>query len=467
MIDRSDLRESGTLSRIALMAALILSVLPLEKEQALAQVPRIQGQGAAASGMGNAFSAQADDPSALHYNAAGMTQLHGVGFMTGVLLSGGTTNFTSPTGATATGDRDGSVAWPPPGYIYVTANLKDLGVTAVGDLSAGIGLTAPFGSLTRWPNDGPFRTATTFNSLPLLDIKPTLAYKLIENLSIGLGADIYTFSGLLGEGHVERKSVWPGGGGIPAGSQVELSGADTAAGFNASLLYTAIRNSDGKPLANIGIVYRSQATLHLNGAFLANGAKVSDATATFVLPQVFTGAVAIWPVRNREREWKLEMDVDYVGWKSVRNLDVHLANGATIPQPLNWRSAYAVMLGTEHRWLTLESLPSWEVALRAGYTNQQSQMPDFGFDPGSPSADVNIVGGGLGLVCKDQGKFLGLLPCGNLGVGSVTTKLIGLDLSYQAALYEERTITGNRNPTVNGLYKSTLHTGGISVRVAF
>ncbi|HKT35875.1 MAG TPA: outer membrane protein transport protein [Nitrospira sp.] len=467
MIDRSDLRESGTLSRIALMAALILSVLPLEKEQALAQVPRIQGQGAAASGMGNAFSAQADDPSALHYNAAGMTQLHGVGFMTGVLLSGGTTNFTSPTGATATGDRDGSVAWPPPGYIYVTANLKDLGVTAVGDLSAGIGLTAPFGSLTRWPNDGPFRTATTFNSLPLLDIKPTLAYKLIENLSIGLGADIYTFSGLLGEGHVERKSVWPGGGGIPAGSQVELSGADTAAGFNASLLYTAIRNSDGKPLANIGIVYRSQATLHLNGAFLANGAKVSDATATFVLPQVFTGAVAIWPVRNREREWKLEMDVDYVGWKSVRNLDVHLANGATIPQPLNWRSAYAVMLGTEHRWVTLESLPSWEVALRAGYTNQQSQMPDFGFDPGSPSADVNIVGGGLGLVCKDQGKFLGLLPCGNLGVGSVTTKLIGLDLSYQAALYEERTITGNRNPTVNGLYKSTLHTGGISVRVAF
>lgn len=467
MIDRSDLRESGTLSRIALMAALILSVLPLEKEQALAQVPRIQGQGAAASGMGNAFSAQADDPSALHYNAAGMTQLHGVGFMTGVLLSGGTTNFTSPTGATATGDRDGSVAWPPPGYIYVTANLKDLGVTAVGDLSAGIGLTAPFGSLTRWPNDGPFRTATTFNSLPLLDIKPTLAYKLIENLSIGLGADIYTFSGLLGEGHVERKSVWPGGGGIPAGSQVELSGADTAAGFNASLLYTAIRNADGKPLANIGIVYRSQATLHLNGAFLANGAKVSDATATFVLPQVFTGAVAIWPVRNREREWKLEMDVDYVGWKSVRNLDVHLANGATIPQPLNWRSAYAVMLGTEHRWVTLESLPSWEVALRAGYTNQQSQMPDFGFDPGSPSADVNIVGGGLGLVCKDQGKFLGLLPCGNLGVGSVTTKLIGLDLSYQAALYEERTITGNRNPTVNGLYKSTLHTGGISVRVAF
>jgi long-chain fatty acid transport protein len=417
--------------------------------------------------MGNAFSAQADDPSALHYNPAGMTQLRGVEFMTGALLSGGTTTFTSPTGVTATGDRDGSLAWPPPTHLYLTANLKDLGIRAFGDLTAGIGMTVPFGSVTRWPNDGPFRTATTFNTLPLLDIKPTVAYRLTNDLSIGLGADIYTFSGLFGEGHVERKSVWPGGGGIPAGAQVELFGADTAAGLNASLLYTALRNPDGKPLANIGIVYRSQATLHLNGALLANGAKVSDATATFVLPQVFTGAIAIWPVRNHEREWKLEVDVDYVGWKSVRNLDVHLANGGTIPQPLNWRSTYAVMLGTEHRWLAMESLPSWEVALRAGYTTQPTQMPDFGFDPGVPSADVHIVGTGLGLVCKEQGKFLGLFTCGEVGVGVLKPKLIGLDLSYQAALYEDRTVVGNRNPTVNGTYKSVLHTGGISIRVAF
>lgn len=460
-------RRRDRLIRIALAAGLTFCWWGLGVDPVAAQVPRIQGQGTAASGMGNAFSAQADDPSALHYNPAGMTQLHGVEVMTGVLLSGGTTNFTSPTGVTATGDRNGSVAWPPPGHLYITANLKDLGVTALGDLTAGIGLTVPFGSLTRWPNDGPFRTATTFNTLPLLDIKPTVAYKLTEDLSIGLGADIYTFSGLFGEGHVERRSVWPGGGGIPAGTQVELFGRDTAAGFNASLLYTPLRNADGKPLANIGIVYRSQATLHLSGAFLANGAKVSDAEATFVLPQVITGAIAIWPVRTREREWKLEVDVDHVGWKSVRNLDVQLANGSTIPQPLNWRNTYAVMVGTEHKWLALESLPAWEVALRAGYTNQQTQMPDLTFDPGVPSADVHIVGGGLGLVCKAQGRFLGLIACGDLGFGSLKPKSIGLDLSYQAALYEDRTITGNRNPTVNGLYKTTLHTGGVSIRVAY
>jgi long-chain fatty acid transport protein len=340
-------------------------------------------------------------------------------------------------------------------------------LTALGDLSAGIGLTVPFGSLTRWPDDGPFRSATTFSTLPLLDIKPTLAYKATENLSLGLGADIYTFSSLVGEGHAERQSVWPGGLGIPAGSKVELFGKDTAAGFNASLLYTALRNADERPLANVGIVYRSQATLHLSGALLANGANVSDARATLVLPQIITGAFAIWPVRTSEREWKLEMDVDYVGWKSVRNLDVTLENGATIAQPQNWRSTYAVMLGTEYRWLALESLPNWVVALRGGYTNQQTQMPDLTFDPGIPSSDLHIVGGGLGLLCKEQGSFLGLMRCGDLGVGSVKPKAIGVDLSFQTALYEDRTVLDNRNPTVEGIYRTTLYNGSLSIRMVY
>ena len=401
--------------------------------------------------MSNAFVAQADDPSALHYNPAGMTQLQGLQFMAGALISGGSTDFTSPTGAIARGDRNGSAAWPPPGHIYITANLKDLGLTALGNFSAGIGLTVPFGSLTRWPNDGPFRTATTFSTLPLQDIKPTLAYKVTEYLSLGLGADIYTFSSLVGEGHVERQR-------IPlAGVTTELNGKDTAAGFNASFLYTALRNADGKPLANIGMVYRSQATLHLSGELLANGAKVSDARATLVLPQVITGAIAIWPVRTSEREWKVEMDVDYVGWKSVQNLDVTLGSGTTLAQPQNWRSTYAVMLGTEYKWLALESLPSWVVALRGGYTNQPTQMPDLTFDPGIPSSDLHVLGGGLGLLCKEQGSFLGLMPCGDLGVGSLKPKAIGVDLSFQAALYEDRTVLGNRNPTVDGTYRTTLY----------
>ena len=452
--------------RRALLLCLLCSAagFVLAAASAHAQTPRLQGQSAAAAAMGNAFVAQADDPSALHYNPAGMTQLHGFQTLFGTTLIGGTTQFTSPTGAQTTGDRNGSVAWPPPGHVYLVANLKDLGLSALGNFTAGIGMNNPFGSLTRYPNDGPFRTAITFTTLPLLDIKPTIAYKLNDQLSFGLGADIYTFSGLFGEGHLEQKSIWPGGLGIPAGSLMEINGSDTTAGFNVSLLYTPFRNSDGKPLVNIGMVYRSQATFHLTGNFLANGASVAGATATFVLPQVFSGGIGIWPVRTSEREWKVEFDVDYTGWKSNRNLDVHLTNGALLPFPQNWQSTYTVMIGTEYRWLRLASMPDWDIALRAGYMNQQAQIPDRTFNPGVPSANTHIPSVGIGLACHENGRFLGLVRCGELGIGPLKPKLFAIDLAYQAGLYEVRTIAGNQNPTVNGRYDSMVHVGSLSLR---
>jgi long-chain fatty acid transport protein len=230
-----------------------------------------------------------------------------------------------------------------------------------------------------------------------------------------------------------------------------------------------LRNGEGQPVANVAVVYRSQATLHLNGALLANGTKVQDATTTLVLPQVITGGIALWPIRNAEREWKLELNVDYVGWKSVRNLDIRLANGTVIPQPQNWKGTYAILAGTEYRWLKVDSLPEWEVAVRGGYTNQQTQVPDLTFNPGIPSADLHIISTGIGLLCKGGGSFLGLTTCNNLGIGSVKAKAVGLDLSYQTSLYEPRTISGNTGVRagVNGFYRTTLHSGGFSLRVNF
>ena len=118
-----------------------------------AQTPRLQGQGAAASGMGNAFTAQADDPSALHYNPAGLTQLSGFQTLFGATIVGGTTEFTSPSGVQAIGDRNGSGAWPPPGHFYMVANLKDLGLSALDNLTAGIGLNNCSTSSRRSPTD--------------------------------------------------------------------------------------------------------------------------------------------------------------------------------------------------------------------------------------------------------------------------------------------------------------------------
>ncbi len=183
-------------------------------------------------------------------------------------------------------------------------------MSSLDKLTIGVGVTTPFGSVMRWPDDSPFRALTTFTALPLFDIKPTLAYQLHPDFSIGGGADIYTFASFFGEGQAELQSISPGGL-APAGSKLEFNGKGTAPGFNVGALYTALRNAEGQPVANVAVVYRSQATLHLDGALSANGVKIQDATTTLVLPQVITGGIALWPVRNTEREWKLELNLTF------------------------------------------------------------------------------------------------------------------------------------------------------------
>ncbi|MFO0731266.1 MAG: outer membrane protein transport protein [Nitrospiraceae bacterium] len=427
---------------------------------------RIFDHSASAAGQASAFTAQADEASAAYYNPAGMTQLHGVQLSAGTTLIGGGFSFQNAGGATTPGDLRGSVALPPPSSFYATANLKDLGIGSVDGLVVGLAAFNPFGTITRWPDSSQFSSATTKAAFELLDIRPSIALKLHPDFAIGVGADIYTFSGLLGEGQVERQLRWPGGLGIPAGSGIELTGRDTAAGFNVSMLYTPIRNEDGLPLVNVGLIYRSQATLHLNGQFMVNGAPIADSRTTFVVPQVFTGGVALWPVRNKSREWKLELDVDYTGWKSVRNLDSTLSNGVTIATPANWNSGYTVMIGTEYKWLKPEPLPDWDIAVRAGYWHSPKVIPDLTFNPAIPDGDQHAIAGGLGFMCTGNGHFLGLIPCGGSDK-AFRPKGLGLDVAYKAVLYEDRTVAGNVNPTVNGTYRTTLHVGSVNIRMNF
>ena len=438
-----------------LVLGLLFSLCP---QLGHAQGVRFQPQGATAAGQGNAFSAQADDPSAIHYNPAGLSQVNGVQVLTGTTLVGGSVKFTSPTGIDSRGDFGGSIANPPPSYSYVSANLGSFGWNNLSNVTVGLGLTSPFGLNIRYPMDGPFNSAVTSAALPLIDIKPTVAYKINDQLAIGVGADIYTFASFLGQGHVEQKQ-------FIGGTSFELNGKGTGAGANFSLLYTPLRNSDGKPIASIGLVYRTQAVVPLSGSLLVNGAKVADASTNLVLPEIYTGAIAIWPVRTSEQEWKLELDVEYVGWKSNRNLDVHLSSGGVIPQPQHWKTVPVVAIGTEYKWLNPAWLPYWDVAVRSGYTRTENPVPDQTFNPATASLSANTLSLGAGFLCKGPARFLGLVPCG--GASALWPKAIGLDAAFQEWFYEPRTVAGNLNPTVNGTYHAYVHVGTVSLKFMF
>ncbi|MFY4729746.1 OmpP1/FadL family transporter [Nitrospira sp. BLG_2] len=445
--------------------ALVLFYCLLEPAIADAQALRFQPQGARAAGQGNAFAAEADDASAIRYNPAGLTQVHGIQSVLGVNLVGGSVKFKSPTGVESHGDFNGSVNWPPPSNFYLSANLARIGSSMFSPVTVGIGLTSPFGLNTRYPVDGPFNTAVTSAALPLIAIKPTVAYKISENLSVGVSADIYTFASFLGEGHVEQKQMSAGVLGIPAGASIELNGKGTGAGITASLLYTPVRNGAGKPIMSTGLIYRSQAVLPLSGSLLVNGAKVADASTDLVLPQIITGAIAVWPVRTSKNEWKVELDVEYVGWSLNKNLDIRLSNGATIPQPQQWNNVPVIAFGTEYKWLNPRWLPHWEVAVRSGYTYTDDPVPDRTFNPATISLPAHTLSLGTGFLCKGAGRFLGVIPCS--GESALWPKGIGLDLAYQEWFYESRAVIGNLNPTVDGAYDAFVRLGALSLRALF
>jgi long-chain fatty acid transport protein len=450
-----------------LLLVLIILLITLDHPSSVrADGIRNPFQGAAAIAQGNAFAAQADDPTAVFYNPAGMTQLRGVQHTIGVQLVNVNTQFTSPTGISTSNEQPFPIGLPPPGQLFVTANLKDLGVHALGDLSVGLGVQNLFGFAAKYPQNGPFASAVTYAQLPLLDIKPTVAYKVTDRLSIGLGADIFTFASFLGEGQLEQQSTSPGGGGIPAGTSLELNGKGTTAGLNASVLYSLWQTDAGTPRLNLAFIWRSQAVLPVNGELRANGALVATTTSSIRLPEIYTWGVAFWPIRTPERAWKVEVNVDYARWQSIPNFDVHLSNGSTLANPQQWSNTVSVGTGTEYKWLELPSHPDWNLAVRTGYMHSPSAIPDVNFNPAAPDSEVHIVSAGVGLLCKGQGQFWGLLACGS-EAGVFGRTALGIDLAYQALLFESRTVTGSPNPTVNGTYQTTTHAGSITLRVNF
>ncbi len=437
-----------------------------------AEAFRILDQSAAATAQGTAFAAQADEPSAIYFNPAAMTQLPGIQVSIGTLLIGGDINFTPSTGPRVEGDFGSAIANPPPTNLYVTANLGDLGFSSLKNVTVGMGVNSPFGNLTDYPTTATIAQVLSSSASPILDFKPTIAYRHNDVLAVGFGLDIYTFSDLVGEGHAEFQQV-AGADLVATGladlnDKIELNGTDTSLGFNVSFLLTPRRNDQGKPLINFAFVYRSQTALDLEGQFINQTRGTAlDAKTTLNLPQIITTGVAVWPIRNAQREWKVEFDFDYADWTSYKNLDITLSNGLVLPKPRNWLPAYILMLGTEYKLLHPIQLPFWDIAFRGGYVFSDSPIPETTFKPDVPDSNYHAFSIGLGFLCKGQGMFLGFMRCGHDGTALLGTTAIGIDLAYQAMLYQTRGINNNDDSRVNGIWDTIIHVGAINLRTNF
>jgi len=167
----------GGLGPVCRSAALLSCVMVLRPTDLLAVGFRLPNQNPEGIARGNAFVATADNPSAIYYNPAGITQLEGQNFSAGLYLISADTKYTSPTGATAETDTSFQVV----PQLYYVNSLKNT------PLSFGFGVYAPNGLSLDWGTNHPFRTIAENGKLLYATVKAVVACLIHATLSVAAG----------------------------------------------------------------------------------------------------------------------------------------------------------------------------------------------------------------------------------------------------------------------------------------
>jgi long-chain fatty acid transport protein len=205
-----------TLNSLFIFVALLAGCWTAWLPNARALGVRVPNQDAAAIARGNAFAATADNPAAIYYNPAGISQLDGNNIQAGSLVYLGIyADYESPSGQEIENHAE---VLPVPNIFY-THSLKDT------PLSFGFGAYEPFGFSVKWPNDVPFRTAGVEASLAYLTLNPVIALKPHPTFSIALGPT-FNYSKIdLQQGVFQSPNVVPG-------DRFEFKGEGWGYGFN-------------------------------------------------------------------------------------------------------------------------------------------------------------------------------------------------------------------------------------------
>ena len=203
---------------------------------------RLPDQDAFATARGEAFVATADNPSAIYYNPAGITQIEGNdvrGGLYGIYLD---PKYTPTNHLHTYHSSDNYAAVPQLFYTYTPANKP---------VSFGLGVYAPFGGSMSWPQNTGFRSVTVDGSLTYLTINPVVAFKALPTLSIGGGVMVNYANMELAQGLSSFQH--------PLTNYFSFSGDGWSVGYNLGLLWQP------QEKVSIGVSFRSSATVSLNG----------------------------------------------------------------------------------------------------------------------------------------------------------------------------------------------------------
>jgi long-chain fatty acid transport protein len=341
-------------------------------------------QDAFATGRGEAFVATADNPSAIYYNPAGISQLNGNNLRGGFYGIYYNPSYRPPAGAANSGNTYHSsydlAAIPQLFYTHTFTNSM---------LSLGLGVYAPFGGNIDWPQTTGFRSVATQGKLTYLTINPTVGLKLAPGLSIGGGAMINYVKLSFDQGLI---SAFPS----RINNFYDFRGDGWSAGYNLGALWKPIEQ------VSFGATFRSSAEVNLKGRSQFEKSPPTPHTTLPAEMDLTFPIVAVVGVSYRPTpKWNLEFDANYTDWASFGTTTIEQQGnfplGATpnVTDTMDWQASWMYELG-----VTRYFPRGWHVS--AGYTFNQNSVPNAFYTPLAADLDRHFFSIGIG---RDSKRF--------------------------------------------------------------
>jgi long-chain fatty acid transport protein len=392
---------------------------------------RLADQDARATARGNAFTATADNPSAIYYNPAGISQLYAPALSLGTGVGKTATpveqdaegglrlrmglyaitlgNQVNITGTTSSFDI--SHRWQAAASFYAT--WKKPG----SKLTFGLGMYSPYGFGIWYPENSPVRQLAISGSIAYTTINPVVSWQVTDTLSIAAGPTFNYAKAGLKRGILSTFS----------GDSFEFEGTGWALGANAGILWKPA------PKHSFGLMYRSETQVNFDGhsntyipTVVSNR---ESATANITFPQ---NVVLGYSYRPTER-WNLEVNVDWTDWDRLNTVILNKGTG-NVALPFNWQSSFFYEFGATYKF-------DGGLSASAGYIYSENSVPNGSFNPIVPDSNRHIFSIGLGKQWKN----------------------LDIDVAYQYAHGPSRTVTS----LASGTYQFDSHAISISAGFHF
>ncbi|QJA05619.1 hypothetical protein FVE67_01870 [Thermosulfurimonas marina] len=338
-------------------------------------------------GLGAAVTARTDLVEAAWYNPSATSFLEVPEALAGLALVYPSVEFDQRAGK----DYEMTEMLHPLPFFYASYPLQER-------FTLNFSFNVPYGLTTDWPGDWAGRYDAVYTRLRCYFFTPSVAVKLSDRLSLGLGAQVVYADAEM------RKSVAP----TTSGTDVttKLTGDDWDGGFVVALTYRLF------PHTTLGLTYRSQIALDLEG-----DAKYYNTAGTQVPVPVSGPVPAGFLFRPGEGEvfldlpdtlalgvtthyfsrWTLSLDLLWTGWSTYEELKFKYehrpgdpaGDPGTVSQPKDWDDVWAVRFGAEY---ALNE--AW--TLRFGYVFDPSPIDDRYRGPELPTNDRHLFNLGLG-----------------------------------------------------------------------